>query len=323
MKAAIVHGGNDLRVQDTEEPRLDPAAVILKVEAATICNSTDNKTFRAPDPETVWPHLPPPFILGHEACGAIVEKGDQVASFDLGDRVAFWGGGTGGFAEYFLIRPRDVPALVKIGPSIDSVSGAIMEMVGGTLRHLVAETNGWRVGEHDTVVIFGLGPSGILYLQESKILGARHVIAVGKHDFRMEKARDFGADEVMDYREGDIARRIKQQHGSVDMVIDTTGKDVIPDALAILRPRGTFVPFGVGPQSTQEKKKRLESGGVIMTEGGDAQWGLERGKEWIEQDRLKISPLVTMHVPLEEVETGLDACLTPGKEVLKIAVDIR
>jgi threonine dehydrogenase-like Zn-dependent dehydrogenase len=59
-----------------------------------------------------------------------------------------------------------------------------------------------------------------------------------------------------------------------------------------------------------------------MTEGGDAQWGLERGKEWIVQGRLRIPPLVTMHVPLDEVERGLDACLAPGKQVLKIAVDI-
>ena len=322
MKAAVLHGCEDLRYQDAPEPVPHPGAAIIKVEAAAICNATDNKTFRSKITDSVWPHLKPPFILGHEVCGRIVEKTDEVTKFDVGDRVALWGGGTGGFAEYFLIHPSELPAIVKLPPSIDSVTGAMMEMVGGTTRHLVTKDDQWLIDSDSVVVVFGLGPSGILYLQEARILGAATVIGVGKHDFRLNKAKEFGADEVMDYRDGDVAGRIKDQYGPVDMVIDTTGKDVIPESLAIMKREGIFVPFGLGPCSVPQQRKRLAPKDIIVTAGGNDQLAIESGRDWIADGRLRIDPLVTAHVPLKEVRRGLDACMATERNVLKIAVDI-
>ena len=322
MKAAVLWGCEDIRYEDAPEPALDPGAAIIKVEAAAICNATDNKTFRAEATDSVWPHLRPPFILGHEVSGRIVDKGREATTLDVGDRVALWGGGTGGFAEYFLIRPNELPAIDKLDPSIDPVTGAIMEMVGGTMRHLVTEDDRWLIDSDTIVVVFGLGPSGLLYLQEAKILGAAKVIAIGKHDFRLNKARELGADEVLDYRDSDVVRRIKDQVGSVDMVIDTTGKDVIPESLEILKQGGVFVPFGIGPDSVPEKQKRLAPEDVVVTMGGNAQLAIESGRDWIVDGLLKITPLVTTHVPLKDVRKGLDACMATEKNVLKIAVDI-
>jgi threonine dehydrogenase-like Zn-dependent dehydrogenase len=321
MKAAVLHGPEDLRYEDAPKPQLTPGAAILKVEAATICNATDNKTYRSRPTDSVWPHLKPPLILGHEVCGHVVEKADDVTRFDIGDRVGLWGGGTGGFAEYFLIRPDELPAAVKLDPSIDSVTGSIMEMVGGTMRHLVTRDDQWLIKPDDLVVVFGLGPSGILYVQEAKIMGAT-VIAVGKHDFRMNKAIELGADEALDYRDGDIARRIKDKYGPADMVIDTTGKDILPESLTLLKCGGTFVPFGVGPYSVAEKQKRLAVNDITVTTGGNDQRAIERGHEWIVEGRMKIKPLVTSHVALKDVSKGLDACMAKDKNLLKIAVDI-
>lgn len=322
MKAAVLYGSHDLRYEDAPMPVLDATGAIIKVEAASICNATDNKTFRAQPTDSVWPHLQPPFVLGHECCGTIVEMGDQVTGYAIGDRVAFWGGGTGGFAEYFLIHPNELTAIVKIDDSIDSVTGAIMEMVGGTMRHLVTHDDRWLIDAHSTVAVFGLGPSGMLYLQEAKILGAANVIAVGKHDFRLNIARELGADEVLDYRDGDVARRVTEQYGPVDMVIDTTGKDIIPESLAMLKQEGIFVPFGVGPFSVPEKREMLSPKNITVTEGGNDQTAIERGKAWIVAGQLKINPLVTGQVTLAEVEKGLDACMAANKSLLKIAVQI-
>ena len=318
----MLYGCEDVRYEDAAEPVLDPGGAIIKVEAATICNATDNKTFRATVTDSVWPHLEPPFILGHEVCGSIVAKGEQVTQFDLGDRVAFWGGGTGGFAEYFLIHPHELPAVVKLDPSIDSVTGAIMEMVAGTARHLCTTDGQWLIDTDSTVVVFGLGPSGMLYLQEAKILGAASVIGVGKHAFRLGKAQELGADEVMDYRDGDVVRRIRGRYGPVDTVIDTTGKDVIPESLAILKQGGTFVPFGVGPCSVPEKQQRLAPNNIVVTTGGHDQKAIESGRDWIADGRMKIAPLVTTHVALKDLRKGLDVCLGPERNVLKVAVDI-
>jgi len=322
MKAAVLYGCEDIRYEDAPEPVLEPGAAIIKVEAAAICNATDNKTFRAEATDSVWPHLRPPFILGHEVSGRIVEKGSEVTTLDVGDRVTFWGGGTGGFAEYFLVRPNELPAIVKLDSSIDPVTGAIMEMVGGSARHLVTGDGRWLIDSDTTVVVFGLGPSGLLYLQQAKILGAAKAIAIGKHDFRLNKARELGADEVLDYRGGDVVRRIKDQVGSVDMVIDTTGKDVIPESLEILKGGGVFVPFGIGPDAVPEKQKRLAPKDVVVTMGGNAQLAMANGRDWIAHGRLRIEPLVTAHVPLKDVRKGLDACMAAEKNVLKIAVDI-
>jgi threonine dehydrogenase-like Zn-dependent dehydrogenase len=270
----------------------------------------------------VWPHLEPPFILGHEVCGSIVSKGAQVRRFEVGDRVAFWGGGTGGFAEYFLIHPHELPAVVKLDASIDAVAGAIMEMVAGTARHLVTDDGQWLIGADCTVAVFGLGPSGMLYLQEARALGAARVIGIGKHDFRLNMAQALGADEVMDYRLGDIVERVRDRCGAVDMVVDTTGKDVLPEAVALLKQGGTFVPFGIGPHSVPELQERLAPQGVTVTRGGDAQAAIETCRDWIAGGRMKIRPLVTGHVALKDVAKGLDACLAPGKNALKIAVDM-
>ncbi len=213
MKAAVLHGNEDLRYEEYPTPELRPGTVKVRVRATGICGS---------DVPRVLHHGAHffPIVLGHEFAGDVVEVSADVTGLAVGDRVSgaplvpcltcadcqqgnyalcknysFIGSRQqGSFAEYVVLPARNA---VKFAPSIPYEQGAMFEPSTVALHGLLQ--NGYQGGQ--TVAVLGCGTIGLFTIQWAKIFGSRKIVAFDIDPGRLALAKRLGADETVNTRE--------------------------------------------------------------------------------------------------------------------------
>ena len=225
MKAAVVTQWDKLEVMDVPVPKIGPYEALVKIKVCSLCNGTDLKIIAGHLP---WvPESDLPVILGHESVGEVVEVGAKVKNFKVSDRVFRPGGptegfgsGWGGFAEFG--RVTDVkahaedpqappivhgaaPMLDRIPPEVDDEDAAIAITIKETLSWL------WKFGLKplSSVVITGVGPVGLSFIENCRLLGAGKIISLGRRDEARERALAFGADHYINVTKGDALEAIR------------------------------------------------------------------------------------------------------------------
>lgn len=233
MRAVVVSdrgGPETLTVVDVPPPRPGPGEVAVDVSAAGV-------NFLDVYHRTGYYQKPLPFTPGVEGCGVITAIGPGVSGLAVGDRVG-WVLHTGAYAEQMVIlAERVVP--VPAALSDDMVAGGLMH--GTAARYLTAST--YRVSPGDTVLVHAAaGGMRLLVTQLARKRGAR-VLATTAGPVAARLAREAGAEEVIIYREQNVAAEISRLTGGmgVDVVYDGLGKIMFETSLACLRPRGTLV----------------------------------------------------------------------------------
>ena len=285
MKAAVVHGIDDIRIEDIPTPEPSDGEVLVRVRGSGVC-ATDVKILGG---NGLPKHLPT--ILGHEVAGAVEKIGPQVGGLAIGDRVAVYPiaacgrcfycmremhslcvepyglahGADGGFAEYLLV-PRQIVALggiINIG-NMPYDLAAMIEPVSCCLS--AAERCGTGTGQ--TVVIIGCGPLGQLHTIVSKTLGAK-VIAVDKRNDRLARAEAVGADITLDPTAMDLEKEIRRLTDvGADVVIAAVGiTSVVEQSMACVRNGGVFNIFGGTPsgEKMQIDPRLIHYGEVTVT----------------------------------------------------------
>lgn len=194
MKAAVLHGVDDLRLEQVQEPGPAPNEVLVRVKAVGVCG-TDVHMWEGSNQEGTFP-----FIPGHEWSGEVVEVGQDVKSISKGERVVaevpipcricdnckdgmepnmcpnkelygFSWENAGGMAEYTLARAE---RLFKIPENVSYEEAALVEPVS-VAYHGVWETGG-GAAPHDRVVVFGAGPIGLFAMLCCKASGAPVIV---------------------------------------------------------------------------------------------------------------------------------------------------
>ncbi|MGW0188872.1 NADP-dependent oxidoreductase [Streptomyces sp. NPDC003362] len=241
----VLGGPEVLKVVERERPAPRPNEVLVRVRAAGV-NPTD------------WKHRAtggflgePPFVLGWDVSGEVVQTGIGVAAFRPGDEVFGmlpYPFGHGSHAEYVTVPAR---ALAPKPAGIDHTQAGALPLVSLTAWQALVETADLRSGQR-VLIHAAAGGVGHVAVQIAKARGA-YVIgtaSAGKHDF----LRELGADEVIDYRETDFAEAVKD----VDVVLDTIGGDTSVRSLRVLRPGGLVVSIlPVGSDDFYEEADRL------------------------------------------------------------------
>lgn len=267
MKAAVVHGANDIRLEEVPRPFPEPGDIVVRVRASGIC-ATDIKTL-------LGQGLPKklPTILGHEVAGEVSALGEGVKDFAAGDRVAVYPiavcgecdyctnerhnlcrhefglahGIDGGFAEYVRI-PRqilNVGGVVKIPADIPFELAALAEPISCGLAALRVN----RVNPGDTVAVVGAGPMGMIHLLLGKWRAA-NVIIIEQKPNRQEFAKKLGADAVIDPQTQDPIAAVKEltNGDGADVVITSlSDPQVIENSLPLVKKGGVFNIFGGPP----------------------------------------------------------------------------
>ncbi len=239
MKAVRVHnfGGPEvLTYEDVPDSRPEPGEALVQMQVVGVNYSDTNYRLGAN------PAVTPPFFPGHEGGGVIVELGDGVRDFKVGDRVVFAGQHRRGTYRQLMNLPES--ELVHVPSSVDMKTAVAVMNQGQTAHYLTHDAHVIQPGE--TVLIHaGAGGVGSNLVQMAKSMGA-HVYTTVSSDEKAAFVRDLGADEVIMYTQIDFVDAIKQATDGrgVDVVYDAIGGDYIMKGLQCLARKGHMVTYG-------------------------------------------------------------------------------
>jgi L-iditol 2-dehydrogenase len=231
MKAAVLHGNEDLRVEEIPEPQVAANTVKVRVRAVGICGS---------DVPRVLHHGAHfyPVVLGHEFAGDVVEIGAEVKRIRVGDKISgapllpcmvcadclcgnyalckhysFIGSrAQGAFAAYVTLPEANV---VKFDDTVSYAQGALFEPATVALHGLLQN----RYEGGGRVAILGGGTIGLLTLQWARIFGAAETTVFDLEDSRLALAKRLGADNIVNSANADMAT----YSGQFDAVFETAG----------------------------------------------------------------------------------------------------
>ncbi len=269
MQAAVVHGVNDIRIEEYPDPVAGPGEVVVKTNVAGIC-ATDIKTL-------LGQGLPKdlPTILGHEVVGEIHATGEGVKDLAVGDRVAVYPiaacgkcryclqgrhnlceaefglghGIEGGFAEYVRLPKEivDIGGVVKLSEDISYEDAVMAEPLSCAL----AAARTCRLKKGYKVLIIGAGPMGLMHVKIAKWCGCE-VMITDLNPTRLALAGTMGADHLIDAGKGNLhdeVMRITDGKGGDAVIISLGIPEVIEDSLKLTAKGGVCNIFGGPPPS--------------------------------------------------------------------------
>ncbi|MER8187068.1 zinc-dependent alcohol dehydrogenase family protein [Kitasatospora sp. NPDC094015] len=270
MRATVIHGPNDIRIEEVPDPRIQqPTDAVVRVVNACICGS-DLWAYRGVAARQ------PGQRIGHEFLGVVEETGSEVSGFRRGDLVVapfvwsdgtcdycrdglqtscphggFWGsvGSDGGqgeavrvpFADGTLVAlPKEAAGDAKLLPSLLALSDVM------ATGHHAAVSAGVRPGA--TVAVVGDGAVGLCGVLAAHRLGAGRVIALGRHRARTDIARRFGATDVVAERGEAAIEAVKEltKGQGAHAVLEAVGtEESMRTAISITRDGGSVGYVGV------------------------------------------------------------------------------
>lgn len=227
MKAAVYKGIGSMVVEDIAKPSAGKGELLVQVKACAICGG-DLRTFRHGHNA-----IHPPIVLGHEIAGIVVEAGEDVDRYKVGDRVIVAPGigcghcsyclsgrqhlcynrktiahhYNGGFAEYVLIPANAVQAgnVNFIPDEVDYLSASLAEPLACVVNG--QEAMGIHLG--DTVAVIGAGPIGIMHAELAKARGAGKIFLINRSSKRLNEAQDLHYDAYINSEEVDAVQAVK------------------------------------------------------------------------------------------------------------------
>ncbi len=296
-------------------------------------------------------------ILGHETVAEVVEVGSCVKDFKPGDKVIVpaitpdWnsvqaqggyqmhsGGMLGGwkfsnfkdgvFAEFFHVNDAD-GNLALLPEDMDPVAASMLADMVPTGFHGVELAN---VQFGDTVAVIGIGPVGLMSVAAAALRGASHIYAVGSRPNCIQIAKEYGATDIINYREGDIVEQImaKTDGKGVDRVIIAGGdNDTFAQAINILKPGGYIGNVNYLGEGDSIKIPRVEWGcgmGHKTIAGGLMPGGrlrMEKLASLISTGRLDTSKLITHRFEgFDKIEEALLLMKDKPRDLIKPVVVI-
>lgn len=259
MKVAMYYGPNDIRYEDYPKPIIKENEVLIEMKACGICGS---------DLMDWYIEKRAPLVLGHEPSGIIVEIGEKVKKFQLYDKVfvhhhvscltchyCTHGSFTvcpkfrethidpGGFAEYFRVPAENLEIdTIKIPDKLSFEEATLIEPIACCIKGMMK----CNIKPGDIIAIIGAGPSGIIFTQLSKIYNVSTIIVIDSIKYRLEIAKKFGADIIINYHEEDPIKIVKENSDNrgADVVIVTAPNiNAYSEAFKICRKGGMILAF--------------------------------------------------------------------------------
>ena len=263
MKAAVLHSFTDIRIEDMPVPEVGPGEALVKMHACGICSG---------DVMPWYIEKKAPLVLGHEPAGEIIELGSDVKGFKVGDRIFMhhhapcmecayckkgdyvqcpsWRSSKlvpGGLAEYVKVSALNLANDTLLLPeNVGYLGGVMVEPLACVVKGL--RRMGAREGE--TALVIGLGVMGMLFVMLLKHAGMR-VIAADMVKYRLDKAKEFGADHVIDVSGGvslhDSVSDLTDGEGAYRVVIGPSSIRAMEQGIPCAARGGTVLFFTPAP----------------------------------------------------------------------------
>lgn len=272
MVAAVLHGAEDVRLEEVPIPQLGPEDLLARVEAASL-DFTDRKVYLRGS----HPMIEIPGLFGHEWAGVVVARGEQAdARWQPGMRVVAANSApctdpvpaarcracrrsrqgmcerllynNGAFAPYIRIPGRIAEVnLYELPPQVPFEEAALAEPLA-CVMHAIRRV---QVSDGDRVVVVGAGPIGLMFISalRNRYGQAIRLLSLDHHDDRLVLARSFGADEALNTAGGSLMAGVREAFGGgaekADVVIEAVGStQAHQEAFELVGRGGTLVPFG-------------------------------------------------------------------------------
>jgi threonine 3-dehydrogenase len=328
MRAVVkASAGPGVEIRDVPVPACGPGQLLLKVKRAGVCG-TDLHIYR-------WDRwsqgrLKPPVTLGHEFVGDVVERGEDVTEFEVGERVsceshivchhciACRTGNAhvcentrilgvdvnGGFAEYVAVpavnawrAPANIP--IEVAAVMEPLGNAVHTAFSGPISGC-------------NLAVTGCGPIGLFAIGVARAAGAARVFASDVSPYRLDLARQMKADVVLDAGRGDFAERCQEltQGAGLDGVLEMSGNPAaVRDGLTALRSGGRLSFLGLPTEPFDLDWNRLVIFKGITIHGIIGRRMYETWYQMhnlLSSGRLDIRPAITHVMPMEKIEEAIE-----------------
>lgn len=343
MKTAVMTDLMKVQIEQRPIPVPKENEVLIKVDYVGICGSDLHYYESGRIGDFI---VKPPFVLGHEAGGTVVEIGKKVTHLKVGDRVAMEPGKTCGECEFckqgkynlcedviFFATPpvdgvfqeyvaHEARLCFKLPENVSTMEGALVEPLAVGMH--AAMQGGAHIGQ--TAVVTGAGCIGLVSLLSLKAMGVSNVIVVDVMQKRLEKALELGADYVINGKEEDTVKRIKEltNNKGFDLGIETAGTQITSAQLIQSAKKGAVIVL-VGYSATGEVT--LPIGMALDKELTFKTVFRYRNIypmaiEAIAAGKIPIKNIVTDYFELDEIQYALDACVKNKADIVKGVIKI-
>src|SRR5919106_2747149 len=338
MRVAVYYNNRDVRLEQMAVPIIGPGELLVRVRASGICGSDLMEWYRIKKA---------PLVLGHEIAGEIVEIGDGIEDFSVGERVfashhvpcgecRYCRAGhqsvcdllrsshfePGGFSEFVRVPKINVQlGTFRLPEEITFDEGSFIE----PLACVVRAQRFARLSPGQTVLVIGSGISGLLHIQLARARGAGRIIATDISDFRVKAASRFGADATIRGSE-EVANKVRELNDGrlSDLVIVCTGAmPAIQQAVKSIDRGGTllfFAPTAAGVDVPIPLFDFWRDEISVVTSYAGSGQDLVESIELIRTREVRVADMITHRLPLADTARGF-LLAANGQESIKVIID--
>lgn len=343
MKTAVMTDIMEVEIQERPIPTPADDEVLVKIENVGICGS-DLHYYEAGRIGNFI--VKPPFVLGHEAGGTVVEVGKSVTHLKVGDRVALEPGKTCGECEFckagkynlcedvvFFATPpidgvfqeyvaHEAALCFKLPENVSTLEGALIEPLAVGMH--AAMQGGAHVGQ--TAVVTGAGCIGLVSVLALKAMGVSKVYVIDIMEKRLQKALELGADGVINGKEEDaVAKVMELTNGrGCDLSIETAGTQITTTQLMQMAKKGSTIvlvgysasgevtlPIGMALDKELTFKTVFRYRNIYPT-----------AIEAVANGKIKIKDIVTDSFALDDIKNAMDSCVKNKADIVKGVIKV-
>ncbi len=343
MKVAVMLGIGKMGFEERPIPQPKDDEVLVKLDYVGICGSDMHYYETGAIGDKV---VEPPFVLGHEPGGVVVEVGKDVKHLKVGDRVALEPGKTCGHCEFcktgkynlcpdviFFATPpvdgvfqeyvaHEADLCFKLPDNVSTMEGALIEPLAVGFHAAIQGDS--HAGQK--AVVFGSGCIGLVSMMALKARGVSNVYVVDIMDKRLEKAMELGATAVINGAKEDVAERIRQLTGGAgcDLAIETAGTEITTrQAIDVVKKGSNIVLVGYSKtgEMTLPMSKVLDKE-LTFKSVFRYRHIYPLAIEAVSQGKVNLKGIVTNVFDLDDTQNAMDSSVKNKADIVKAVVKI-
>lgn len=343
MKVAVMNGIGRMGFEVRQIPKPKDNEVLVKLEYVGICGSDLHYYENGNIGDYI---VEPPFVLGHEPGGIVVETGAAVTHLKVGDRVALEPGKTCGHCEFcktgrynlcsevvFFATPpvdgvfseytaHEADLCFKLPDNVSTLEGALIEPLAVGFH--AAIQGGATAGQ--SAVVMGAGCIGLVSMMALKAMGVMKVYVVDIMEKRLEKALELGADGVINASAVDAVNAVLELTGGqgCDLVIEAAGAEITTRQAIHMAKKGAvivLVGYGKTGEMTLPMSLVLDKELTLKT--------VFRYRhiyplaiEAVAAGKVNLKGIITNEFPLDEIQKAMDYSVNNKSEIVKAVIKI-
>ncbi|MEG0191496.1 MAG: NAD(P)-dependent alcohol dehydrogenase [Lachnospiraceae bacterium] len=343
MKVAVMNGIGKMGYVERPIPTPEDNEVLIKLEYVGICGSDMHYYEMGRIGDYV---VEPPFVLGHEPGGIVVEVGSGVTHLKVGDKVALEPGKTCGKCKFcregkynlcpdvvFFATPpvdgvfqeyvaHEANLCFKLPENVSTLEGALIEPLAVGFH--AANQGGAHAGQ--TAVVFGAGCIGLVSMMALKASGVSKVYVVDIMEKRLEKAMELGADGVINSSKEDVLTKAKEltDGDGFNLAIETAGTEITTNqAIQVVRKGSNIVLVGYGKTGMMN---------IMMSLALDKEVTFKTvfryrhiypmAIEAVAQGKVNLKGIATHVFEFDDIQNAMDSSVRDKAEIVKAVVKI-